>query len=290
MSFIGALLGAAPTVLGGIAKGKKDLEATTYQRQQEADQSAMEEQARRAALAQAMQQFTSQERDRALSRDLSTTQHAGTLKLALDRNAKTDQWHNAEVIRQTARDKADDANNKARIDLGYAGIDQRANAADGRKTGKTTAGDKAGYDLWPGVEAAIGRIQARRAAGFTPSSKSIMVGGAAVEPTHSLMGTLLKGGANLVDAMSGNEDANDYADHLLIAEGGQKAIPGGRGATVNTQRVGALQRDLKSAIADAQAVKAAHDRYAAIMDGTAVDEAGMPSLADRRDRNKIKIP
>lgn len=63
MGFLGALLGAAPTVLGGIAKGKRDREQTEYTRNQAAMEQAAQENARQQAMAQAMQEFQARQEE-----------------------------------------------------------------------------------------------------------------------------------------------------------------------------------------------------------------------------------
>ena len=67
MGFLGALLGAAPTVLAGVAKGKRDREETEYTRDQAAMKQMAEENARQQIMA--AQQF---------DRDTATTRYNQT--------------------------------------------------------------------------------------------------------------------------------------------------------------------------------------------------------------------
>ena len=69
MGFLGALLGAAPTVLAGVAKGKRDREETEYTRDQAAMKQMAEENARQQIMA--AQQFDRDTASRQRTEDVS---------------------------------------------------------------------------------------------------------------------------------------------------------------------------------------------------------------------------
>lgn len=127
MGFLGALLGAAPTVLAGVAKGKRDREETQYTRDQAAMKQMAEENARQQAMAQAMHEFETQRADRNLTRDTQNRQHGELMKHYQTQDRINDERYKAANTRQIAQDETEADWRKAQIALGYYGIDARNN-------------------------------------------------------------------------------------------------------------------------------------------------------------------
>ena len=103
MGFLGALLGAAPTVLAGVAKGKRDREETEYTRDQAAMKQMAEENARQQIMA--AQQF---------DRDTASRQRTEDVSYRTIRDTKAD---TQQALQNTAAAKA--------VEYGY-GRDQKA--------------------------------------------------------------------------------------------------------------------------------------------------------------------
>lgn len=84
MGFLGALLGAAPIVGAGIAKGKRQLEQTQYERASKAQDDAMKEAARQQAMQQAIMEYQGRLEEAKAQHAQTAAYQQGTLKNQLD--------------------------------------------------------------------------------------------------------------------------------------------------------------------------------------------------------------
>lgn len=227
MGFLGALLGAAPTVLAGAAKGKRQLEQTQYDRASKAQDDAMKEAARQQAMQQALMEFQAQEQDRKLTRDLGIQQHGELMKRYQNQDRIAEQHWTEQNKRQTEADKAEQAWREKQIALGYANLGARQAAVDGKGANGPDPKRRAlAQSLLPTVAGIMKRLDDYNPTGDAGLLQGLATGAAetAAVPGHGFFGKAAKAVAQLTP----EKHKIAFQDAMRAAEFLKQLTPGNR--------------------------------------------------------------